>query len=192
MPDRRMNREPWVIDQESVREMASLQPGEAVTVVKRDAAGEDVTTYPGGVVDTTAESPWVEIEAIWTVPDLEPEGGLAFVPGDIMREFFSPAHPFNAFAVFSPEGELRGWYGNVTHPATVEREGDGTRLVWRDLYLDVVLLPNGAMTLLDEDDLRDSRLTHTNPVLASAIVAARAHLILAIPHFPQTIDRPSR
>jgi hypothetical protein len=34
--------------------------------------------------------------------------GLVFEPGDELREFFSPMHPFNAFAVYAADGALKG------------------------------------------------------------------------------------
>ena len=180
-----MNAYTWPSPPASTAAATALVPGQRLTIVKRNEAGQDVATYPGTVVKSTAPAPWIEIEAIWTIPYLEPEGGLAFRPGDIMREFFSPQHPYNAFAVYAPDGEIKGWYGNVTYPAVLEdEESEAPRLVWQDLYLDVVLLLNGAMSLLDEDELVESGLPRTNPALAAAIIAARAELILALQSFP--------
>ena len=50
--------------------------------------------------------------------------GSRFLPGDRLREWFSPRFPFNAFAVCSPTGQLRGWYANVTYPGSPRRRND--------------------------------------------------------------------
>ena len=107
--------------------------------------------------------------------------GLEFCPGDTVREFFSASHPFNAFAVMSPEGTLRGWYGNVTYPATNETIDGEPTLVWHDLYLDVVMLPDGSQILLDDDELAASGIPANDPVFAGAIEQARRDLIAIIP-----------
>ncbi len=170
----------WVPSRISIDTLAELRAGITITVAKWAPDGSEVTRYPATVVETTAPSPWVELVADWTLPRVE-VAGLVFETGDTLREFYSAEHSFNAFAVISPEGELRGWYGNVTYPAFVdEGEGDPV-LVWHDLYLDVVILPDGTMHLLDDDELAESGLPSTQPDFAKAIVQARRDLINIIP-----------
>ncbi|HEU5348976.1 MAG TPA: DUF402 domain-containing protein, partial [Ktedonobacterales bacterium] len=48
----------------------------------------------------------------------------------------------------SPDGTLKGWYCNVAAPATIEDDD----LFCRDLLLDLWVTPDGATTVLDEDD----------------------------------------
>jgi hypothetical protein len=169
----------WQPAPASLDAFARLQPGEAVIVVKRNHDGTEVTRYPATVVDSGAPAPWLELIATWVIPDVE-VAGLSFVPGDTLREFFSPAHPYNAFAVFAPGGALRGWYGNVTYPAFLDEVDGETVLVWQDLYLDVVILPDGTTHLLDDDELEESGLPERDPEFAAAIVATRNDLIEAI------------
>jgi predicted RNA-binding protein associated with RNAse of E/G family len=160
--------------------MAAIPMGATVQVVKRAPEGHEATRYPAVRVSTAAPSPWIELVAVWVVPDVV-VAGLEFVPGDTVREFFSAEHPFNAFAVISPEGVLRGWYGNVTYPTTVENIDGQQAVVWHDLYLDVVTLPDGRLELLDDDELADSGIPASDPAFALAIEQARNDLIAIIP-----------
>ena len=173
----------WHPDPDSVSFLTSLTPGEVLTIAKQEPGGKEVTRYPATVVTTEAPSPWAELEARWTIPEVD-VSGLIFSPGDTLREFFSPVHPYNAFAVYAPDGILRGWYGNVTYPAFVEWEDGEPVLVWRDLYLDAVVLPTGETILLDDDELDASGLPVTNTALAKAIAAARNDLLAALATFP--------
>lgn len=160
--------------------MAALTPGSVVTVVKRAPDGTEAACYSATVTESEAPTPWIDLVAKWTLPRVD-VAGLIFETGDTLREFFSAQHPFNAFAVFSPEGDLRGWYGNVTYPTFMDHDGDGDLLVWHDLYLDVVILADGAIHLLDDDELAESPIPATDPAFAAAIVQARHHLIDTIP-----------
>ncbi len=172
----------WAPDDISIGEFASIPIGETVTVVKRSPDGSEATRYPAVRVESKAPAPWIELVAEWTVPDVE-VAGLSFIPGDTVREFFSARHPFNAFAVISPEGESRGWYGNVTYTAFFDMVEGERVLVWHDLYLDVVILPDGVMHLLDDSELEESGIPARDPAFAAAIVQARLDLIEAIPSF---------
>ena len=170
----------WQPDPSSVTAIQSIPLGATIQVVKRAPEGHESTRYPAVRVETTAPVPWIELDAVWVVPDVV-VAGLEFVPGDTVREFFSAQHPFNAFAVISPEGSLRGWYGNVTYPATIELIDGVQTLVWHDLYLDVVALPDGSLFRLDDDELAESGIPNTEPVFAAAIEGAREDLITIIP-----------
>jgi len=152
-----------------------LAAGTALTVVKRAPDGREVARYPAAVVETVAPPPWLEVVAGWRNRRVELDG-LVFEPGDTLHELFSPAHRFNAFAVLAPDGRLRGWYGNVTHPPTLDLGADPPVLTWHDLYLDVVLLPDGALSLRDEDELAEAGLATRDPALHAAILEARDRL----------------
>jgi predicted RNA-binding protein associated with RNAse of E/G family len=153
-----------------------LAPDTLLTVHKEDHHGDLVTRYAGRILDLSTPDPWVAIEARW-VNRLVQVDGLSFVTGDILHEFFSPAHPYNLFSVFSPEGQLRGWYANVTYPTRVETTASGLVLTWQDLYLDVVALPTGEMWVRDEDELEEAALLTSDPDLHAAIVAAKDVLL---------------
>jgi len=170
----------WQSDPASIAAMMEIPLGATVQVVKRAPEGHEATSYPAIRVHTAAPAPWIELVAVWVVPDVV-VAGLEFVPGDTIREFFSAEHPYNAFAVISPEGTLRGWYGNVTYPATIETIDGVQTLVWHDLYLDVVTLPGGGQSMLDDDELSASGIPASDPAFAGAIEQARRDLIVIIP-----------
>lgn len=156
-----------------------LRPGTNVSVVKRNDQGADVVYYPGLVVPTRAETPWVEVEAIWTAGTVVQET-LAFETGDVLREFFSWQHPFNAFALYTPSHELKGWYANVTLPSWVEGQNNAWVVVWQDLWLDVVAAPGSAPLNLDDDELEDSGLADRDRSLFDAIIGAREELLILL------------
>lgn len=153
-----------------------LARGTAVLVVKRAPDGGEVTRYPGIVAADAAPSPWLAVEARWTDRRVEMDG-LVIDPGDTLREYFSPRHRFNAFAVFAPDGALRGWYANATHPASLDLAADPPLLIWHDLFVDVVALPDGRVTVRDEDELAESALLDRDPALHASILATREEIL---------------
>jgi hypothetical protein len=165
--------------QEAVTWLALL-PGAAVTVVKLAPDGSEAARYRGNVVSHCQDS-WLLIQATWTHRRVE-LGGLSFCPGDELLEWFSPRHPYNAFAVFSPQDHFKGWYANVAHPARLDATIDPPVLIWHDLYLDLVGLPDGSFTVRDDDELHASGLADADPELQLRIVAARSELIRRFQH----------
>jgi hypothetical protein len=154
-----------------------LEPGQEIQVVKLDPAGKEAARYPAVVEARAQEDDWVALRAIWTYQRVEIDG-LIFEPGDELIEWFSPLLPFNAFAVISPAGALRGWYANVTYPAYLEPEaGHLLTLFWHDLFLDLVGSPDNTFVTRDEDELAESGLEGRNPRLHHEILAAANELI---------------
>lgn len=153
--------------------------GTAVTVVKRAPDGTEVTRYPGRVRASGDVRPWIVVEARWTNRQVDLDG-LSFVPDDVLLEWFSPNDPFNAFAVYAPDGTLRGWYANVTYPATVDLTTAPVTLTWHDLYLDVIALPDGTTVVRDEDELEEAGLASSKPELHQAILAAKDEILRLI------------
>ena len=145
-----------------------LAPGTALSLVKLDPRGREVARYPGEVMANVSPERWLVVRATWTYEPLD-LNGLEFQAGDKMIEWFSPDQPFNAFAVHSSQGELRGWYANVTYPAWMHSAENGPELFWHDLYVDLVGLPGGAFMLRDEDELEASGLASRQPRLYAAI-----------------------
>ncbi|HEX2282839.1 MAG TPA: DUF402 domain-containing protein [Thermomicrobiales bacterium] len=165
--------------QEAVAWLALL-PGAAVTVVKLAPDGSEAARYRGDVVNHCQDS-WLLVQATWTHRRIE-LGGLSFCPGDELLEWFSPRHPYNAFAVFSPQDHFKGWYANVAHSARLDATIDPPVLIWHDLYLDLVGLPDGSFTVRDDDELQASGLADADPELQARIVAARSELIRRFLH----------
>lgn len=154
----------WPSDPGTLALWPRLTPGAAVTIIKADADGAEVTRYDGHVRRTHPAGQWIEAEAVWTHGNVA-LAGLRFVPGDHLLEYFSPLHPYNVFTVFAPDGALRGWYANVSHPALLRENGGRVELTWRDLFLDLIGLPDGSHVTLDEDELEESGLETIRPEL---------------------------
>lgn len=168
----------WVPDADTFDAWNTLQPGTQITIVKRSAKhhGEDRVSYPATVVASDLPSPWVETETRWTLGTVV-QAHLTFETGDILREIFSPLHPFNAFAAYTARGEFKGWYANVTYPTLLDSSTEPPRVIWHDLFIDIVATPDGAVAVLDEDELADSGLVETDPDLTSRILTARDQVL---------------
>ncbi|MDQ3045898.1 MAG: DUF402 domain-containing protein [Chloroflexota bacterium] len=153
-----------------------LPAGTVLTVIKLAPDGSEATRYPGTLRLSPIHEPWILIEAQWTSRPLLLDG-LAFTPGGTLWEYFSAMHWFNVFAIHTPEGTPRGWYANVTYPVDLDLSTDPPILTWRDLYLDVILLPDGTFVVRDEDELAASGLASSDPALHSQILAAKDELV---------------
>lgn len=168
-------REPWTM----------LQAGTDVQVIKLRADGSESTKYPATVVDLAVPAPWVAVEAVWTRDAVERDG-LTFTPTDHIHEYFSNRDPFNVFAVFSAERQLRGWYANVTYPSWMGHDGSLPAIYWCDLYVDVIGLPSGDVFVGDEDELEAAQSTFSDSSLLDMVQASRDELLrrFAVRAFP--------
>lgn len=168
----------WGVDKATLRRWPELVPGAEVTIVKQSAkhGGEERARYPATVVASTLPAPWIVCETQWTMGRHD-QGLLVFENGDVLHEIFSPIHPYDVFAVYRPDGELKGWYGNVTWPAFFAPEAEEPTLVWHDLYVDIVATPDGRVAIEDEDELAESGLSTSDPELHGRILAARDELL---------------
>jgi len=82
-------------------------------------------------------------------------GGLFMGVGDCFVETYYTDRWYNILAVHSREnGRLRGWYVNIGAPQTIAADV----VAYRDLALDLIVLPNGAQNLLDEDEFAALKL----------------------------------
>jgi hypothetical protein len=147
-----------------------------LTVVKLAPDGAEAARYPGEVARGLDPDSWIVVHATWTHRTLELDG-LEFRGGDHLLEWFSPRYPLNAFQVFTAEGDFKGWYANVTHPAHLDLSADPPVLIWHDLYVDLVGLPNKTYTIRDDDELEASKLNELDPPLYQRIHWARTELI---------------
>jgi hypothetical protein len=145
-------------------------PGRQWNVIKLRPDGTVATRYDA----TEIESPdgWIAVNARWMHGFID-IGSFAFEPHDVLIEYFSLRRHYNAFATFRADGRFVAWYCNVTHPSTVTE----TEIFWHDLYVDVVVLADGNVLVLDEDELEDSELSQSDPELHGTILAARDELL---------------
>ena len=165
----------------------TLAPGTGVEIAKLHADGNESTRYAGVVLAGAEHPDWVVIAAQWTRSPVHLDG-LDFVPGDSLREYFSNTHWFNVFEVIAPDGKTRGWYANVTYPSWMDERQGVTTVYWHDLIVDLVVLPDGVMTVRDEDELEEANIIGN---LLQQIVGSRDALVsLAQSHtFPFEQDR---
>jgi hypothetical protein len=167
----------WGVDEATLHRWTELRPGTSVTIVKRVAMhGEERARYPATAIVSSLPPPWVVFEAHWTM-GTHAQGLLTFENGDILHEAFSPIHPYDGFAVYDPDGVLKGWYANVTYPAFFDAGSDDRVLIWHDLFVDIIAAPSGELVVLDEDELEGANLLATDPVLYRRILTARDELL---------------
>ena len=164
----------------------SLKPGDDLTVIKTHyTPGRQDVMYPARAM--TSDHPgWYAFYAEWGLEDMEVDGVLYENGGQII-EYFSPERHFNIFHVFRRNGESSGYYANVTElPMLTVIDGSELFLTWIDCWLDVVKLPGGEMSLLDEHELVESGIQESNPGFAAKIrkAADEAYATLASDEWP--------
>ena len=116
------------------------------TVYKLDHHGREVWRYPARVLARDAHS--IRLEGFFNRDDTL-VGPAVFKRGDRLVETFYSDRWYNVFAVYDrDDGALKGWYCNVTRPATIT----GDAVSGDDLALDVWVSPDGAVVVLDEDE----------------------------------------
>ena len=143
-------------------------------VIKLRPDGTEATRYRAVPESENLPDTWLAVRAEWVFNRVESHG-LVFEPGDSLVEYFSTVEWFNGFRVEAPNGEVRGWYSNVTFPTTLTYEPNRS-ITWHDLYLDVIALPDGSVILCDEDELEESGLANSDPDLYSRIVDVAGHV----------------
>jgi hypothetical protein len=134
-------------------------------ITKCDAAGVAQVSYAGTVAVRQGDG--VVIHARWTFGwrDL---GYIVFAPDDRFTEYFYREQWFNIMRVgAAADDRLKGWYCNVTRPATIT----ATTISYDDLLLDVWVGPNGACLVLDEDEFAAAALDVATRARATAGLA---------------------
>lgn len=116
-----------------------------ITIHKLDHAGREVISYPGELVFDDGEV--VVVRCIFEPREVR-LGDLTFSQGDLLIECYYRHQPFNVFTLYAPTGRLKGWYCNVLERTLFS---DGS-IRWADLALDLLVTPDGARTVLDEDE----------------------------------------
>jgi predicted RNA-binding protein associated with RNAse of E/G family len=147
----------------------------SVTVTKLSWRGETVYSWEGEAV---ARGPgYVTLRAVWQGPGtVRVAEDVVFERGDVFYEYYDDSKPYGLWQVLTPdERTLKCWYCNISTPAHVS---DDT-ITFRDLLLDVLLLPDGTCRVLDREELARARAEGLDPALAAlAEEGARAVLDL--------------
>ncbi|MFB7460912.1 MULTISPECIES: DUF402 domain-containing protein [unclassified Streptomyces] len=111
----------------------------------------------------------VTVRAGWAGEGVRDFGFVRFEPGDVFTEHYWRDRWYSVKEVRAAGGALKGWYCDVTRPAT----RSGTDLVVEDLDLDLWRSADGTdVRRLDEDEFEASGLARTDPGAAAAALAA--------------------
>jgi hypothetical protein len=109
------------------------------------------------------------VRAPWAGEGSRDFGFVRFEPGDVFTEYYWRDRWYAVKEVRDSTGALKGWYCDVTRPATLT----GAEVVVEDLDLDLWLSADGTDVIrLDEDEFAESGLTERDPEAAAAAVAA--------------------
>lgn len=143
---------------------------QVLQVIKHPHEDGRPVQYTGRQIESPPD--WIAVRATWThgTYDLD---YLRFQNGDYLDEYFALERPYNAFALYREDSTFVGWYCNVTHPTEV----NGGEIHWYDLYVDVVVYPDGSTLVLDEDELEASGLARRDPNLYALILEGRDELL---------------
>ncbi|MFD8761868.1 DUF402 domain-containing protein [Streptomyces mirabilis] len=107
----------------------------------------------------------VTVRAPWAGEGMRDFGFVRFEPGDVFTEYYWRDRWYAVKEVRDAEGVRKGWYCDITRPATLS----GAELVVEDLDLDLWRSADGTDVLrLDEDEFAASGLATTDPRAATA------------------------
>ncbi|WP_406479497.1 DUF402 domain-containing protein [Streptomyces sp. NBC_01615] len=126
-------------------------------------AGHTKIRYPAELLDDDGSR--VTVRAPWAGDGVRDFGFVRFEQGDVFTEYYWRDRWYAVKEVRDAEGVLKGWYCDITRPATVS----GGELVVEDLDLDLWRSADGKAVLrLDEDEFAESGLAATDPRAATA------------------------
>ncbi len=109
------------------------------------------------------------------------EGRTPFFAGDRAVEYFYSDRGYNVIAGYAPDGALRACYCNIGEPARFALTNAGAELSFVDLDIDVVVMPDGACVVTDEDEFaRNAERYGYTPSVREAARGAVAALLAAV------------
>ncbi|MEU9470886.1 DUF402 domain-containing protein [Streptomyces avermitilis] len=126
-------------------------------------SGRTKIRYPAELVHDDGTR--VTVRAPWAGDGVRDFGFVRFEPGDVFTEYYWRDRWYAVKEVRDGRGGLKGWYCDITRPATLV----GTELVVEDLDLDLWRSADGTAVLrLDEDEFAASGLAASDPRAAAA------------------------
>lgn len=144
----------------------SAEPAAVVEVVLVKA-GRTKIRYPAELVHDDGTR--IAVRAPWAGGGVRDFGFVRFEPGDVFTEYYWRDRWYAVKEVRDGQGALKGWYCDITRPATLS----GAELVVEDLDLDLWRSADGSTVLrLDEDEFAASGLAAADPEAATAAVRA--------------------
>ena len=121
-------------------------------ILKKNLAEETTWQYEGEELDHGGT--FITVEAFFNRDDM-PFQEIVLKRNDRFVETFFTDKWYNIFAIYDrDDGQLKGWYCNITKPAVV----DADSVAYVDLALDLWVAANGKQTVLDEDELEELKL----------------------------------
>ncbi|MEJ2262881.1 MAG: DUF402 domain-containing protein [Anaerolineales bacterium] len=121
----------------------------SVTVIKLDHKGQETWRYQGNVIER--QSHCIILEAHFDREDTYVDS-LVLRRGDRFVETYFDDRWYNIFEVHDRvDDHLKGWYCNIGSPAAFRDQ----TVSYRDLALDLLVLPDGRQLVLDEDEFAD-------------------------------------
>ncbi|MGW5610370.1 DUF402 domain-containing protein [Streptomyces sp. NPDC003753] len=136
-------------------------------------AGRTKIRYQGELVADDGNR--IAVRAPWAGDGVRDFGFVRFEPGDVFTEYYWRDRWYAVKEVRDAQGTLKGWYCDITRPATVS----GSEVVVEDLDLDLWRSADGTAVLrLDEDEFAASGLASRDPEAAAAAVSALDELEL--------------
>ena len=143
-----------------------------ISVRKRDQTGHVTWEYTGRLLAQTQD--FVRLEARFNRPDMAFQG-ITLKQNDRFVETFFTDRWYNIFEIHDrADDAIKGWYCNVGHPA---RWDAPDAISYIDLALDLWVTPNGAQTVLDQDEFERMDLDKSTRQRALAALAELRTLI---------------
>jgi len=125
-----------------------------------------VITYEGELLECSATHRLIHARWMRDVLDV---GYVLFEPGDHLYEYFYTDRWYNVYQMYAVDGQLKGWYCNITRPARF----DTCSIESEDLELDVFVSPDRQTILvLDEDEFAMRKLDIHDPIAYQAALSA--------------------
>ncbi|HEX5568783.1 MAG TPA: DUF402 domain-containing protein [Streptomyces sp.] len=148
------------MDPRGTHRATTLAPGDEVTVVLLKSRDRRVR-YPATVEHDDGTR--AVVRAPWAGPPVRDFGFVRFERGDVFTEHYWRDRWYSVKEVRAADGGLKGWYCDITRPATVA----GRTLTTWDLELDLWVSPDRAAVLrLDEDEFEAAGLAERDPEAA--------------------------
>ena len=121
-------------------------------ILKKNLADEVTWQYDSKVLRRDETS--ITVEAFFNRDDM-PFQEIVLKRNDRFVETFFTDKWYNIFEIYDrDDGALKGWYCNITKPASIDEE----TVAYVDLALDLWVSADGTQKILDEDELEELQL----------------------------------
>lgn len=118
----------------------------SITVIKNDFLGREVFRYQGHQLQRDEGK--VVLEAFFGIERVDVQE-LVLRQGDRFIETFYTDRWYNIFEIYDGRNDqFKGYYCNIGYPAVLS----GNEVSYRDLALDLLVLPDGQQLVLDQDE----------------------------------------